>query len=156
MKRMAKAVLLLGVMVFIVACHYGVPMVDGFEKRYVHNMTDRDITVVCHSIWGHGDGSYCDSVVVAPGEYYLLEEFQCVEDNYQGAPETILYLGRLYFYMDGIGYQVDRNDLTGCLWLPSFETFYHPYAPNGLSERKYDVIRIFDLTEEYIRAQIPL
>lgn len=158
MKKVVKIVVLLAMIVLVAGCrNNGVAAIDGFDKRYVHNTTTKDITVVSTSLGGDIYAAYYDSVIVKPGEYYLLEKFQCVRDGDIGGPsEIVLYFGQLYFYIDGGGYHVDRNDMSGCLWLPSFERFYHTNAPDGLSDGEYDIINIFDVTEEYIRAQIPL
>ena len=158
MKNVVRVAMLLAVILFAVGCrNNGVEWIDGYDKRYVHNTTTKDITIVSTSLGGYIYTPYYDSVVVMPDEYFLLEEFQCVRDGDVGGPsETVLYFGQLYFYIDGVGYHVDRNDMNGCLWLPSYETFWHPNAPEGLSDMKYDHIRIFNLTEEYIRSQIPL
>ena len=160
MKQVSK-IILLGVMILLaLGCERKGYPIDGDEKRYLHNMTGQDITIVCTVDSGYA-GPYTappryDSVVVMSEEYFLLEKFVIYEGVDE--PQIILNNGRVVVYMDNQGFLMDRNDANGCMWLYSYKKYISPRGevPQTLFEKPFDMVRIFDLTADYIKAQIPL
>ena len=120
----------------------------GYTSLYVlGNQTGKEI-IIYPPYYFEGE----DSTILAPGEFFRIGRV----DYYNGygiRPESFYSLKPLYISMDGIKYQIDRNDPDNCLYTLN----YHAASPEvtaALINGLYDYVSVYDLTEDYIKRQI--
>ena len=109
----------------------------------MENQTDKELTV--YPPYGLG------VITLAPGEYFHVGSFGIYPDG----PIVEVFYGNQPFYisMDGVKYQVDRNQKDNCL----YESNYHRASDaltESLRENKTELVFIYELTEDYIQRQI--
>ena len=122
----------------------------GSERFFLQNALTHDVIIV--SPQNFGDNVY-DSVVLAPNDYYLMESYMAIEEH-AGIKQALHTQSPVYIYVNGTHYQVDRNNMDGCLW----RSAYHEYigGESTLKENDNDAVFIFELTEDYIQSLIVL
>ena len=104
------------------------------------NQTDKEIIVY--------PPLFKDATILAPGEYFGIAVYGIDE------PVQALYGTRpFYISIDGVKYQVDRNQKDNCLW-----TWNYHEAPEAVGDslRGYrgEIVSVYELTEDYIKRQI--
>lgn len=94
---------------------------------------------------------YGDSTILNSGDYFTIGHFSTPKDG--PVIESFYMTYPVYISMEGVKYQIDRNQDDNCLW----ERNYHP-APEALADSlrqfKNELVRIYVLTEAYIKRQI--
>lgn len=111
------------------------------------NQTDKQLIIYPPY---HVEGE--DSTILAPGEFFRAGSVTFVE-GYGVKPESFYYQEPLYISMDGVKYQIDRNDPDNCLYYWN----YHPASEEvtaAVLTGNYDFVSVFYLTEDYIKRQI--
>jgi len=104
------------------------------------NQTDKEIIVY--------PPLFKDATILAPGEYFGIAVYDI------DVPVQALYGTRpFYISMDGVKYQVDRNQKDNCLWTWNYHEAPKEVA-DSLRDYKGEIVSVYELTEDYIQRQI--
>lgn len=109
------------------------------------NQTGKEITIYPPSEYQEGP------VVLAPGDYFTVGHFLLPIDG--PAFDSFYETSPFYIVMDGIKYQIDRNQQDNCLWVFNYHEAPEELAAS-LRQDKNELVWVYDLTEDYIRRQI--
>ncbi len=137
--------------VYLFALCFGLFLLNGCSSGSriivyaLHNQTDKDVTFCI-------DGA--NPSVIAPNEYYVIS--RCLEEIDGEMDLSIFWSSKIYLTLDGVRYQVDRNDSKGCLWKLNYHPVQDAEIAASLRTESRDGVCIFELTEDYIMRQIPV
>jgi hypothetical protein len=109
----------------------------------MENQTGKEIVVYPPYYW--------EENTLAPDEYFPVGSFTI----YPYGPGVEVFYRNQPFYisMDGVKYQVDRNQKDNCL----YESNYHRASDaltDSLRQNKAELVWVYELTEDYIKRQI--
>ena len=138
MKKNLELLLLCTLLVFMASCESPRSVLFALG-----NQTDKEIIIYPP----HGKGA----TTLAPGEYFGI----AVYSLYHNAPVVESLYGTLpvYISMEGVKYQVDRNQRDNCLWGQNYHEAPKAVA-DSLRDYKSEVVWVYELTEDYIKQQI--
>ena len=107
------------------------------------NQTDKEITV--YPPYGKM------ATTLSPGQYFGISIYPLYPDG--PVVEALYDNSPFYISIDGVKYQVDRNQRDNCLW-----TYNYHEAPEAIADSlrdyKGELIWVYYLTEDYIKRQI--
>jgi len=127
-------------------------LTSGCKKEYcslyvLGNQTEKEL-IIYPPYYFEGE----DSTVLAPGEFFKIGRVDYSNGN-GFRPEYFYQQQPLYISMDGIKYQIDRNDPDNCLWTWNYHAASQEVTA-ALLTGSYDYVSVFYLTEDYIQRQI--
>ena len=120
----------------------------GYTCLYVlGNQTEKEL-IIYPPYYYEGE----DSTILAPGEFFRIGGVDYFE-GYGIRPEYFYNQQPLYISMDGVKYQIDRNDPDNCLWTRNYRVA-SPEVTAAVITKYYDHVEVYYLTEDYIKRQI--
>ena len=142
MKKIFYFLALAAVLALITGCR------RGFSMLYVlGNQTGKQLIIYPPY---HLQGE--DSTILAPGEYFKIGSVVMAE-GYGVKPDCFYYQKPFYISMDGVKYQIDRNEPDNCLWVWNYR-YATQEETDALLKAPDSGVEVYDLTEDYIKRQI--
>ena len=116
----------------------------GYSIMYaMGNQTTKEITIVAPYDK--------EPTTLAPGEYFTIGHYSF---SYEEPGIDAFYFNNpVYIIMDGVKYQIDRNQQDNCLWEGNYHQASEELATT-LRQEKGELVWVYDLTEDYIKRQI--